>query len=87
MHYKFGVKKDNVVRISAPPIFHPCFYGIDPQVATELIAATSSVDEIRDFIHESRVRKELRPAKHCDVRHRLDRTDGQERGQRSNPRE
>ncbi|MBI2782149.1 MAG: amidophosphoribosyltransferase [Chloroflexi bacterium] len=38
------------VRISAPPIFHPCFYGIDTQIATELIAATSSIDEIRDFI-------------------------------------
>jgi amidophosphoribosyltransferase len=38
------------VRISAPPIFHPCFYGIDTQVTSELIAATSSVEEIRDFI-------------------------------------
>jgi amidophosphoribosyltransferase len=38
------------VRISAPPIFHPCFYGIDTQVETELIAATHSIDEIRDFI-------------------------------------
>jgi amidophosphoribosyltransferase len=38
------------VRISAPPIFHPCFYGIDTQIATELIAATSSVEEIRAFI-------------------------------------
>jgi amidophosphoribosyltransferase len=38
------------VRISAPPIYHPCFYGIDTQVATELIAATSSIEEIRDFI-------------------------------------
>jgi amidophosphoribosyltransferase len=38
------------VRISAPPIFHPCFYGIDTQVATELIAATSSIEEIRTFI-------------------------------------
>jgi amidophosphoribosyltransferase len=38
------------VRISAPPIFHPCFYGIDTQIATELIASTSSVEEIRDFI-------------------------------------
>ncbi|HJP90065.1 MAG TPA: amidophosphoribosyltransferase [Candidatus Limnocylindrales bacterium] len=38
------------VRISAPPIFHPCFYGIDTQVATELIAATSSLEEIRTFI-------------------------------------
>jgi amidophosphoribosyltransferase len=38
------------VRISAPPIYHPCFYGIDTQVSTELIAATQSQDEIRDFI-------------------------------------
>ncbi|HXG26596.1 MAG TPA: amidophosphoribosyltransferase [Candidatus Binatia bacterium] len=38
------------VRISAPPIFHPCFYGIDTQVETELIASVRSIDEIRDFI-------------------------------------
>ena len=38
------------VRISAPPIYHPCFYGIDTQVETELIASTNSVEEIRDFI-------------------------------------
>jgi amidophosphoribosyltransferase len=38
------------VRISAPPIHHPCFYGIDTQVETELIAATKTVEEIRDFI-------------------------------------
>jgi amidophosphoribosyltransferase len=38
------------VRISAPPTYHPCFYGIDTQVETELIAATHSVEEIRDFI-------------------------------------
>jgi amidophosphoribosyltransferase len=38
------------VRISAPPIFHPCFYGIDTQVETELIASTKSVEEIREFI-------------------------------------
>jgi amidophosphoribosyltransferase len=38
------------VRISAPPIYHPCFYGIDTQVETELIAATQSLDEIRDFV-------------------------------------
>jgi len=38
------------VRISAPPIHHPCFYGIDTQVETELIAATHSVEEIREFI-------------------------------------
>jgi amidophosphoribosyltransferase len=38
------------VRISAPPIYHPCFYGIDTQVETELIAGSHSVDEIREFI-------------------------------------
>ena len=38
------------VRVSAPPIFHPCFYGIDTQIETELIAATHTVPEIRDFI-------------------------------------
>ncbi len=38
------------VRVSAPPIHHPCFYGIDTQIETELIAATHSVDEIREFI-------------------------------------
>ncbi|MBF8290588.1 MAG: amidophosphoribosyltransferase [Chloroflexi bacterium] len=38
------------VRISAPPIYHPCFYGIDTQVSAELIAATKSVEEIREFI-------------------------------------
>ena len=38
------------VRISAPPIFHPCFYGIDTQVETELIASTKSVPEIQEFI-------------------------------------
>jgi amidophosphoribosyltransferase len=38
------------VRISAPPIYHPCFYGIDTQIETELIASSKSVDEIRSFI-------------------------------------
>ncbi|MDA8238527.1 MAG: amidophosphoribosyltransferase [Chloroflexi bacterium] len=38
------------VRISAPPIVHPCFYGIDTQIETELIAASQSVEGIRDFI-------------------------------------
>ena len=38
------------VRISAPPIYHPCFYGIDTQVETELIAASHTEPEIRDFI-------------------------------------
>jgi amidophosphoribosyltransferase len=38
------------VRISAPPIFHPCFYGIDTSIETELIASTHTEPEIREFI-------------------------------------
>ncbi|HEV8516375.1 MAG TPA: amidophosphoribosyltransferase [Candidatus Limnocylindrales bacterium] len=38
------------LRISAPPIFHPCFYGIDTQIETELIASRLSLDEIREFV-------------------------------------
>ena len=38
------------VRISAPPIYHPCFYGIDTQIETELIAASHTEEEIRSFI-------------------------------------
>jgi amidophosphoribosyltransferase len=46
---KAGAKEVHV-RVSAPPIFHPCFYGIDTQIETELIAATHSLPEIREFI-------------------------------------
>ncbi len=38
------------VRISAPPIFHPCFYGIDTSIETELIASRMSVDQIAEFV-------------------------------------
>jgi amidophosphoribosyltransferase len=38
------------LRISAPPIFHPCFYGIDTQIEHELLAARLSLDEIRQFV-------------------------------------
>ncbi len=38
------------VRISAPPIYHPCFYGIDTSIDTELIAASHSIEQIRAFI-------------------------------------
>lgn len=36
--------------VSAPPITHPCYYGIDTSVRKELIASTNMVDEIRNFI-------------------------------------
>lgn len=36
--------------ISSPPIGYPCFYGIDTSARKELIAATKSVEEIREFI-------------------------------------
>jgi amidophosphoribosyltransferase len=38
------------LRISSPPIHHPCFYGIDTQIERELIATTHSVEEIREFV-------------------------------------
>lgn len=38
------------VRLSSPPIFHPCFYGIDTSIETELIASTHTVPQIREFI-------------------------------------
>jgi amidophosphoribosyltransferase len=35
------------LRISSPPTMGPCYYGIDTPSKSELIAATSSVEEIR----------------------------------------
>ncbi|NEQ19394.1 MAG: amidophosphoribosyltransferase, partial [Microcoleus sp. SIO2G3] len=34
------------MRISSPPVTHPCFYGIDTDSQEQLIAATMSVEEI-----------------------------------------
>jgi amidophosphoribosyltransferase len=34
------------MRISSPPVTHPCFYGIDTDSQSQLIAATQSVAEI-----------------------------------------
>jgi amidophosphoribosyltransferase len=42
--------KEIHVRISSPPICCPCFYGIDTPTRGELIAANSSVEEIRQFL-------------------------------------
>ena len=38
------------MRITSPPITHPCFYGVDMASRSELIAAHKSVEEIRRHI-------------------------------------
>ena len=38
------------MRISSPPVTHPCFYGIDTDTQDQLIAATKSVEEITQQI-------------------------------------
>jgi len=38
------------LRISCPPTVSPCFYGVDTPTKRELIAANSSVEEIRRFV-------------------------------------
>ncbi len=38
------------MRICAPPIRHPCFFGVDMATRWELIAAQKNIPEIRDYI-------------------------------------
>lgn len=38
------------MRICAPPIRYPCFFGVDMANRWELIASHKSVDEVRDYI-------------------------------------
>ena len=38
------------MRISCPPTVSPCFYGIDTPTRKELIAATHSVEQIREYL-------------------------------------
>ncbi|WP_026673861.1 amidophosphoribosyltransferase [Alkalihalobacterium bogoriense] len=38
------------VRISSPPIKNPCFYGIDTSTKEELIAATNTIEEMREMM-------------------------------------
>ncbi len=42
--------KEIHLRISCPPIRHPCFYGIDFATPQQLIAHERSIEEIRQFI-------------------------------------
>ena len=45
----YGAKEIHL-RSSAPPLRHPCYFGIDIPQETELIAAGRSVQEIADYI-------------------------------------
>lgn len=45
--------KEIHVRISSPPITHPCFFGIDTPKRSELIASSHEVKEIQKFINAS----------------------------------
>ncbi|MCT6811059.1 MAG: amidophosphoribosyltransferase, partial [Bifidobacterium sp.] len=38
------------MRIASPPLRYPCYYGIDIQRTSELIAAKKSVEQIREAI-------------------------------------
>ncbi|NPA15588.1 MAG: amidophosphoribosyltransferase [Deferribacteres bacterium] len=41
--------KEVHMKISSPPITHPCFYGIDTPTRRELIASSHTVEEIRKY--------------------------------------
>jgi amidophosphoribosyltransferase len=43
------------VRISCPPTISPCFYGVDTPSTSELIAATHTLPEIREFLEADSV--------------------------------
>src|SRR5213594_3025895 len=47
--------KEVHVRISCPPTISPCFYGVDTPSRSELIAATHTIDEIREFLEADTV--------------------------------
>ena len=38
------------LRISSPPITHPCFFGVDMATRSELIGAQKTIPEIREFV-------------------------------------
>lgn len=38
------------LRVSCPPLRHPCFYGIDFPTSQELIAYNRTIEEIRDYL-------------------------------------
>jgi amidophosphoribosyltransferase len=52
---QFGAKEVHM-RISSPPTQGPCYYGIDTPQRRDLIAATSSIEEIRAYIEADSLR-------------------------------
>ena len=55
------------IRISSPPVVGPCFYGIDLPDEDELLAASRSVEEIREHVGATEPRLPL--ARGPDRRH------------------
>ena len=51
---EFGAKEISFVS-TCPPLRHPCFYGIDIPSRKELIAATHTLEQIRDFLGVDRL--------------------------------
>ncbi len=47
--------KEVHVRISCPPTISPCFYGVDTPRKAELIGATHTLEEIREFLEADSV--------------------------------
>lgn len=47
--------KEVYMCVSSPTIEYSCHYGIDTSVRKELIAATHTVDEIKDYIHADKL--------------------------------
>ena len=47
--------KEVHIRISCPPTISPCFYGVDTPRKSDLIAATHSIEEIREFLEADSV--------------------------------
>lgn len=50
--YNAGAKEVHM-RVSCPPVRHPCFFGIDFPTSSELIATQRSIEDIREFIQAS----------------------------------
>lgn len=47
--------KEVHLRLSCPPIRHPCYYGIDTPCKSELLAANHSIESIRKYINASSI--------------------------------